>query len=393
MRVLSLFLALALAACSSAPQVFPPTPSPTHEPNVVNVSVLLDLSGPRSPSGSPQRQAMQLWLDQAGSRPTPHIQLRVKFVDVAGSDAKALLELRRAVVEDHADAIVLGAAIPLDAEFTKAAEVASVPVLVTLPMADPATQSGGRWVFALAPSPDMVERQIVLDIVDHGVPAPVLLVTDESRAAGAERIAFLAALDRMQLVQPTAVTLASTDSASRIRAGAAVAKNVVLIGPATVYGDTVRAMPVTATSPRVYLSWLTETADVTNLREASALVAWPGSRNLAPLSAPQRPGLRASFVQAFADRHGAPSTLAATAYDALVLLDAAAAITPSPFPAERLRLSLEAVTVDGAATLYTFTGARHLGFPPGDVAILRWDAQRATPFLAPLVAPPVRDTQ
>ena len=393
MRVLALLAAVALAACSSAPQVFSPTPSPTHEPNVLKVSALLDLSGPRAPSGDPQRDAMQLWLDQAGSRPTPHIQLRVKFVDVAGSDAKALLELRRAIVEDHADAIVVGASIPLDTEFTKAAEVAGVSVLVTLPMADPATLSGGRWVFALAPSPDMVERQIVLDIVNRGVPAPALLVTDESRAAGAERIAFLAALDRVQLVKPTAVALASTDSASRIRAGAAVAKSVVLLGPATVYGDAIRAMPVTTTSPRVYLSWLTETADVTNLREANALVVWPGSRNLAPLSVPQRPGLRASFLQAFTDRHGAPSTLAAAAYDALVLLDAAAATTLSPFPPERLRLSLEAGTVDGVATLYTFTGARHLGFPQGDVAILRWDPLRAAPVQVPLLAPPVRDTQ
>lgn len=385
MRALAIALAVALAGCSNAPQTVVPTPSPTHEPNVLKVSVLLDLSGPRAPSGNPQKDAMQLWLDQAAAaRPAARVQVRVKFVDVAGSDAKALIELRRAVVEDHADAIVIGAAMPLDETLTRAAQAAGAPVLVTLPMADPAPLDGGRWVFALAPAPLAVLRAVTVDMIDRGPPVPVLLVTDESRAASVERTALFTMLDRLQLVRPTALVLRS-EQLGRIRAGAAVARTVVLLGPAAPYGDAVRAIPLGAAGPRVYLSWLTETADVTNLRESSALVSWPGSRNLAG-SGPPRAGLRTVFSGSFADRHGAPSTLAATAYDALVLLDAAAASTPSPFPAERLRFALESQIVDGAASRYRFSGGSHSGFSEADIAILRWD-QRGFPVLAPTPPP------
>ncbi len=132
MRVLATLLALALGACTTAAPVAQPTPTPTREPNSISVSVLLDLSGPRVPSGTPQRDAMQLWLDTAQVA-APTVKLHVKFVDVGGSDARVLIELRRAAVEDHADAVVIGVPITLDDTFAEAVRVAGVPILLTLP--------------------------------------------------------------------------------------------------------------------------------------------------------------------------------------------------------------------------------------------------------------------
>jgi ABC-type branched-subunit amino acid transport system substrate-binding protein len=121
---------------------------------------------------------------------------------------------------------------------------------------------------------------------------------------------------------------------------------------------------------------------VTNLRDQAAIVTWPGSRRLASLSS-AGPATSGAFIKAFSDRYGAPSTLAATAYDALALIDLAAAAAPSELDAARLRLRLETSTFEGVATSYTFTPTRHVGFAPADLGYLRWDALRGAAFPAP----------
>src|SRR5205823_1050965 len=205
---------------------------------------------------------------------------------------------------------------------------------------------------------------------------------DETPSGVAERGTFLAELGRRKLMQPTPVIVTQPDGPARMRAGAAVARSVVLATPSAPYGDLLRAVPVTIDAPRVYLSYLTETADITNLREQGALVTWPGSRYLASISLPPLPGARAVFMQAFTERHGAPSTLAGTAYDAFGILQFAAALAPSELDAPRLRLRLETLTFGGVVTRYAFNFTRHAGFTPDDLAYLRWNAQRNAPFLA-----------
>lgn len=377
-----MLLVFLLTACTAAQPLAQPTPTPTREPNTVSVSVLLDLSGQRSPSGQPQRNAMQIWLDQAQSS-TPRVKLKVKFVDVGGSEARVLLELRRAAAEDQADAIVVGVPEALDETFAQAVQVAGVPVLLTLPAAEPMTTTGGRWTFALAPTPDTLTRALVDDVLARGVRAPSLLVSDESPAAVVERTSYSAELGRHGFMPPSPIVTTQTDAAQSVKSGAAVAKSVIFAGASAPYGDLIRAIPATVDAPRTYLSYLTETADVTNLREESALVTWPGSRYLATISLAPLPGPRAVFIQAFTDRHGAPSTLAATAYDALSIIDSAAELAPSELDAPHLRLRLETLTFAGVVTRYVFSPSQHAGFQSDDLAFLRWNAQRGAPFLAP----------
>ena len=119
----ALALALLLGACTVANPSITPTPSPTRDPNALNVTALLDLSGSRAPNGSPQRDALQLWADQNSSG-TPRV--RLKIVDVASSPAKTALELRREAVEARADAIILGAAVNYDDAFAAAVQVTQV---------------------------------------------------------------------------------------------------------------------------------------------------------------------------------------------------------------------------------------------------------------------------
>jgi ABC-type branched-subunit amino acid transport system substrate-binding protein len=376
-RVLALFVAIAVVACTSNPPVVLPTPPPTHEPGIVNVSVLLDLSGSRSPNGQPQRDAMQLWMDQV--RTTSPVKLRVKFVDVAGSDAKLLLELRRAVVEDRADAVVIGAPMPQGDTLLQAIQVASVPVLFTMPVADPTASIGGRFTFALAPTPASIARALANDLITRGVLEPMLLAGIDSPASNVERAALVADLRDRSIIAPTPVNLAAPGGVERARNAALVARSVVLFGASAPYGDLVRSIPSTVIAPRVYLSYLTETADVTSLRAQSALVTWPGSRSLLPSFITT--GTQRAFLQAFRDRHGAPSTLAATAYDALGLIEFAAVKAPTELDAANLRLRLETGGLLGVVTRYTFTPQRHTGFALEDLVYLRWDATQQAPAL------------
>src|SRR5207249_1226394 len=235
------------------------------------------LSGSRAPSGGPQRDAMQLWLDRPP--PTSTLKLRVKFVDVAGSTSKLLLELRRAVVDDRADAVVVGVSVAGDGPFAQVAEVAQVPVLLTLPAPEPMSGRSGGWLFALAPAPSTIASAIAADVVDRGIVAPMLLASDESPGANLERAAFVAELGRRGIDAPTTVTVGGTDGPVRIRIASQVAKSAVLAGPAASYGDLIRPIAPTpaADVARIYLSYLTETADLSNLREASAYVTWPAA--------------------------------------------------------------------------------------------------------------------
>jgi len=375
-RVLVVLGAIVLASCTNNPPTTLPTPAPTREPGIVSVSVLLDLSGPRAPSGEPQRNAMRLWLDQPRTSP---VKLRVKFVDLAGSDTKLLLELRRAVVEDRADAIVIGASLPPGDAFKQAIQVASVPVLLTLPVADPTSAVGGRFTFALAPTPAAIAHALADDLIGRGVLEPMLLAGDESAGALLERSALVAELRTRNIVAPVPVNLAGTGGAQRVRNAAAVAKSVVLFGASAPYGDVIRSFAISPIAPRVYLSYLSETADVTNLREQSPLVSWPGSRSLLPgfVTTPDQ----RTFLQSFRDRHGAPSTLAATAYDALGLIDVAARQAPTELDAGNLRLRIETGVFRGVVTRYSFDPQRHTGFTLEDLVYLRWDAQREGPAL------------
>jgi ABC-type branched-subunit amino acid transport system substrate-binding protein len=375
-RVLTILVAVALAACTNNPPTALPTPVPTHEPGVVLVSVLLDLSGSRAPGGAPQRDAMQIWLDQP---PVSPVKLRVKFVDVAGSDARLLLELRRAVVEDRADAVVVGVPLSSASPFMEAVQVASVPVLVTTPVAEPTAGTGGRFAFALAPTPAQLAHLLASDLIARDALVPTLLAGDEAAASVSERSAFLAELRARSITPPATVNLATPDGAQRVRAAATFAKSVVLFGASAPYGDVIRSIPAGATAPPVYLSYLTETADVTNLREQSAIVTWPGSRSLTPRFVTTQ--VQRAFLQLFRDRHGAPSTLAATAYDALTVIDVAARMAPTELDAGNLRLRIETSAFLGVVTRYSFNPQRHAGFAIEDLAYLRWDAQRDAPAL------------
>ena len=376
MRVLALAFSVLLLSCTAAPSVELPTPVPTHEAGVANVSVLLDLSGSRAPSGQPQRDAMLLWVEQLQRS---DLRLRLKFVDVAGSDARLLLELRRAAVEDHADAIVVGAASLFDEPFRQALQVAAIPVLLTVPTDEPATRTGGRFTFALAPTPDTLTRVLVNDVAGQQLLAPMLIAGNDSASATQERNALLSELHRRGFTAPTPLSLALPDAVERVRPAAAVAKSVIFAGASAPYGDVVRAIPVTASAPRVYLSYLTETADITNLREQSALVTWPGPRwTTLPTTSVQH-----AFLRDFTDRHGAPSALAASAFDALTIIQMAALMAPSELEAFQLRLRIETNAFRGVSSRYSFTPQRHAGFAPEELVLLRWSATASAPFVAP----------
>ena len=186
----ALALALLLGACTVANPSITPTPSPTRDPNALNVTALLDLSGSRTPNGSPQRDALQLWADQNSSG-TPRV--RLKIVDVASSPAKTALELRREAVEARADAIIVGAAVNYDDAFAAAVQVTQVPVIFTLPIREPAIPGGG-WAFALAPTPEQLARAVLDDATLRAILSSALVVSDESTTAVAERIALTSEL-------------------------------------------------------------------------------------------------------------------------------------------------------------------------------------------------------
>jgi len=368
--LLSVALVVLLSACTAANPAATPTPAPTRDPNALNVTALLDLSGSRDPNGGTQRDALQLWADQHTSA-TPRVKL--KIIDVAGSPAKTVLELRRAAVEDRADAIVEGVPVDYDDAFAAAVQLAGVPVLFTLPIPEPATRGGG-WAFALAPTPAQLARSVLDDAAVRSVLGADLVVSDESQTAIVERIALTNELARRH-VTANVVTVTPADATQKLRPALATTPIVFFAGTPRSYVDAARTVTAGTT---LYLSYLCDFGDIADLRDAAALAVWPGSRWIATPSAGSSTAARAAFVQDYTDRIGLPTSLAASAYDALGLLSSAAEKGIDP---ASVREQLQSGTFTGVATTYTFSSSQHAGFNSADLALLRYVGPRVPPAL------------
>jgi ABC-type branched-subunit amino acid transport system substrate-binding protein len=363
-------LVLLLGACTAANPASTPTPTPTRDPNALNVTALLDLSGTRAPSGAPQRDALQRWADQHASGTT---RVKLKITDDAGSPSKTALELRREAVEARADAIIVGVSVDYDEAFANLVQLAQVPVLFTLPIPDPATRGGG-WVFALAPTPAQLARVVLDDAARRSVLASGLFVSDESTSAVTERIALAKELARRQ-VTPTVVTVTPTDATQKLRLLLATTSIAFFTGTPRTYLEAARTATVGTT---LYFSYVSELGDIGDLRDAAPLAVWPGSRWIATSATGTSNLARTTFVQTYTDRAGPPTSVAASAYDALALLSSAAEKTIDPVS---VRDHLQSGTFVGVATTYTFSPSQHAGFNSGDLGLLRYVGPRMSPVL------------
>jgi hypothetical protein len=350
-RALLVALALVAAACAApAPSAASPTPSPTREAGTYAVTVLLDLSGSRGPRGDAQRTAMQQWADT--QRTAPRVKLRI--VDVGGSDARLLLELKRASDAGDTDAFVVGVPATLDDTLANAIALVHRPVLFTLPIPEPSGDAA-RWIFGLAPTPDAIARALVAALPARSTPAVV--VTNGTLASGREELAltstFRADGRPMPFVLSAAPELRDT-FAQRSKPFFNGSTALFFTGPATSYVDPQRIVPATdsAGPGLVFLSYLTDASDASRLGDAASAVRWPG------LPRPTGSGL---------------GTHAATARDSLALL--ATSADPSGDP-ERTRTRIEGGTFDGIAATYAFGASRHTGIDPREVALLAWQSGR-----------------
>lgn len=370
--------ALTVAACTAPP---PPViePTPSREPGVLSVTVLLDLSGSRGPRGESQRNALQLWNDHEQSRGGGRVRVRLKFVDVAGSDARLLVELRRAAGEDRADAVIVGVPTTIGGPaFAAAARAAALPILTTLPLPEPTAEPGDEWIFAFAPTPDQIAR-VAVDIGPTGNLQTTYVAVIEGRAQDPETAALLAEYGRRAGALPTVVPLDRTrpeaiQSTARLGADA---RRIHLMGAPRDWAGLAPALRQSGRQAgrpgaRYVLSYLAEANDLGELRDGLDVV-WPAPLNLSLASIPPNDAApaRRRFVQSYNDRHGPPSAHAAAAYDAITALSLAAERVGTEDRAA-LRRRLEATTFTGIATTYAFAVDRHAGHSGSELVLYRW---------------------
>ena len=294
---------------------------------------------------------MQQWID--AQRGTPRLRLRI--VDVAGSDARLLVELKRAADAGDTDAFVVGVPATVDDALASAIALSKRPVLFTLPILEPGGDAA-RWTFGLAPAPDAVARALVDALPARSTPAVV--VTNGTLVSGREELALMATFRAdgrpMPFVLSAAPEVRDTFS-QRSKPFFTGSSALFFAGPASSYLDPQRIIPAAdpAVPGLVLLSYLTDATDASRLGDAAPAVRWPGLRR------PSASGL---------------GTHAATAADALALLAASADAAGDP---ERTRTRIEGGTFAGIATTYAFSSSRHLGVDPREIALLAWQGGRA----------------
>ncbi|MDE3112066.1 MAG: ABC transporter substrate-binding protein [Chloroflexota bacterium] len=385
MRALAgLALLAVVSACSAvAPPVATPTPTPQH--GVLAVTALLDLSGPRAAIGTAQRDALQLWLDQQQGKTRFPVKLHV--VDAGGSEAKLLLDLHAAAVDAASDAVIVGAPVIYDATFGAAVEAAALPVLFTLPLPDDpvAGDPGGRWAFALAPALAHLASDEVNDAVLRRTLSPSLVLSGPREQVDLAADALEAELQARELDRLTRIPLPTDGSVPPVvRSSLSVLRSVHCTAPASSCAAVARAAQSMGAPTFFYLSYLTTPRDLQDHKELAARAVWPSSARILPFNGrPLTPENQArdAFMRAFGDRFGTPSAHAATAYDALSLLTAAADAA-GPDDRGALRSALERITMPLIATTYTFGPDRHAGDDLHDVTYVRWTGSAVAPALA-----------
>jgi len=294
---------------------------------------------------------MQQWAD--AQRAAPRLKLRI--VDVAGSDAKVLLELKHLSEAGTTDAVVIGVPTILDDSLTRAVGLLARPVLFTFPVADPVTAGqSGRWMFGLAPSPEALARVTVDSLPSLATPA--IVVTSGSLVAGREELAIASVFRAQERPMPFVMSAAPDQRdlfAQRFRPFARAGSAVFFAGAASDYLSPVRLIPTDPTGgPSVFLSYLTDANDASRLGDVSAAARWPALRRVIG---------------------GTVGMHAATATDALALIASAVDGTGD---AERSRTKIEGGTFAGIATTYSFTPSRHSGVDLGEIAFVAWESGR-----------------
>lgn len=346
------------------------------------VTALLDLSGPRAALGTVQRDAIQMWLDGRGGS----TKTKLRFTDTAGSEAKTILGMRDAVIDQAARAVIVGTPVMYDDTLGRAIEAAAVPVIFTLPLAaDPVELTGGRWSFALAPTTGQLASVEMDDAVRHGAPASAVVLTDATETVDPLADALAAAAERAGIPLLTRVVMADGGAVpAPLRSGLPLIAGVHCTAAVSVCAAVARAAADTRADTFFYLPYLTTPADLAEHSELASRSAWPGIRGLLPDPAPVTATgqARAAFLRSFAARHGPAATQAGTAYDAMSLLAAAAARSGPDDPA-MLRDALERITMTLIATTYSFGPSRHAGADAGDLIELRWAGGRVLPEAAP----------
>lgn len=370
MRALGAVALAALAACTSAPPALP-TPTPTAEPGVLSVTALLDLSGPRSQVGTQQRNALQMWVDQQGRG----ITVRLETIDVAGSQGRVLIELRRAAAEKHADAVIVGTAVTHDDTLGRAIDLAALPVLLLQPLAaDPAGRPGSTWTFALAPSIPQLADLHIEDARRRDVLVPSILLVDSRERADPMATALNVEAERRRLGTLTRIELASDGGVPPVvRSSLSVLRSVHCLAPIAVCSAVAREARSAGSPAMVYLTFAASPSEhLRDDRDLALRAAWPSSAAL-PSSA---------FAREYATRHGArPDIHAALAHDAMSLIGRAAQRS-GPDDRGALRDGIEGITMPLIANTYSFRADRRIGWDAGSLAYVRWDGSSAA--VAPL---------
>jgi hypothetical protein len=307
----------------------------------------------------------------------------VQAVDVAGSDAKLLLELKRAATEELADAVVVGAPVTYDETLGRAIDLAALPVLFTQPL-DPSGRAGASWTFALAPPHSRIASAQIDDALRRDVLTPSIVLT-----GGRERIdpmasALASEAERRRLDPLTRIAVASDGSVPPVvRSSLSVLRSVHCLAPVSVCSAVAREARSLGSPAMIYLPYLTSAHEhVRDDRDLASRAVWPSSRTLIPSTALATPAqaARASFLKDYGGRWNAwPDIHGAIAFDALSLL-AAVADDGGADDRVALRNRLGAIRMPLIASTYAFGDGRR-GPDPADLTWLRWDA--GAPAIAP----------
>jgi hypothetical protein len=203
------------------------------------------------------------------------------------------------------------------------------------------------------------------DSARRGTAGSSAIVTDAKDSIDAYADAIAATAAAQSIGVPRRVVIAGSDAVpATLRSAMSGLRSLHCTAAASVCGALARIAQSAHAPTLFYLSYLTAASEVSSRADLAARSIWPGS------------------IRAFADERGPASTAAASAYDAMTLL-AAAAQRSGPGDRQAMRDALERITMSLIATTYSFGPSRHAGADLNDLAELRWAGTRVVLAASP----------
>lgn len=376
--ILALFVSVALSSCAKQAAQEPAAEKPSGIEGPIKIGAVLSLSGAGSPIGIPERNALELFVDQinkAGGIEGAKIELIIE--DDETNPAKATQAARKLVQQDQVVALIGSSVSPCSLAIKEIVEAEKVPLLC-LSASNAITADRFEWIFRMPPKDAVAVEKVLTYLKGKGTVRKVAVLHDSNPfgQSGADEINKRAAEFGIEVVGVEKYETNAPDLTSQLTKLKAKNPDALIVwgtnpGPAIAAKN---MKQIGFDVPYIGSHGIANKKFIELAGDAAEDVVFPAGRVALPDSIPAGDPQKALVDRFIADYKAQynenPNTFAGHAYDALLMLKTV--IPKAGLDRAKIRDELEKLTnfvgIDG---VFNYSPTNHDGLTVNDMVMVR----------------------